>query len=468
VLDVIQSEYIRYYLNSLYVRAAQAGEALDWLDGQQTLYPDELVPPFDSGSEGETAWLRLKEQVQSFGPRAYRFKRDGAIGDVNWGGRDPKDIDDRLTAIDLRDLATHALKSLMGPGIAAAWAYQPGKLEGDKLVASGQPRIQRLGGHVEPLYAEDDGAGDVMALYQVRSNPMGTYTIRIYEYSDVPGQGTIYEWRRADEMFAVGKEPSQVLENTNVPRFQMATRDQDGYPRGEFLQVLPIIKAELANQLRILRVADAHAWPILYMFGAGIDGSTLGSNRILTSPNAAAQAGRIEAGNMAALFEQQERTLERIRSDLSLPINSINGGSWPSGEALAQANSVYLSSCRGYAGSIGRMLTEVVADYAELLGIPRDQAPPVSVSINQEHAREALTKQARDDYREGLITFRAAVGAVAPFYPHWSDEEVEAFILQGERPLKVGAFIKTGVEPGDEEDEPEGDAAPVPVQEEAE
>lgn len=417
MLDIVRGAYVRAYLRGVSARAAAAAEALDWLDGTQTLSATQLVPPFAEGSAGQAAFRRFAGQVQSLGPRAFRFKRDGTLGAVNWGG-DSTTMDARLESIDLVSLATPALKGLFANGIAAAWAYQP---------EVGPPRVQRLGGHLEPLYLEDDAAGDPIGLFQVRAQPDGArYTLRVYEFSLEPGRGTIYEWRDAQTMFEIGKVPTLMIENTSVPRVQIANRSQDGLPLGEFGQALPTVIGEVAQQLRLLRVADAHAWPLTFAAGDWDIPRDLGSQSILTAGSTDAKVGKLEPSDLTTLFQQHDRVLERFRADTSLPIGSINTGNFPSGEALEQANATYLSSCRSYAAMLSRLLTDVVADYAALVGI--SDPPPVTVNINQEFTKGAITSTVIELWREGLIDFAAAVRAVSVYVPTWSSDEVEAYI----------------------------------------
>lgn len=441
MLDLLRDAYLRAYLDGVTARASAASEALDWLDGTQDLNPTGLVPPFEDGSAGASAWMRLKRQVQSLGPRAFRFKRDGSIGSINWGGDDPDGIDERLSQIDLHDLASQSLKSLFATGIAAAWAYQP---------ESGEPRIQRLGGHIEPLYHQDDAAGEMIGLFQVRAQPGGNkYTLRVYEFSDEPGRGNVYEWRDAGSMYEVGKAITKAWEDTSVPRVQMTSRSQDGLPLGEFAQALPIVQGEVAAQLRILRVADSHAWPLLYAAGSWDIPSNLGQNSILVSPNAGDALGRVEAGSLEQLFTVHDRAMERFRADAALPIASISTGNFPSGEALEQANATYLSSCRAYANMLSALLTEVVGDYAELLGISRDEAPPVSVAVNHEFTKSSVLSTIQELYRDGLVEFAAAVRAASVYVPTWSSEEVEKFIEAETARLRPPPFVPGALEDDD-------------------
>jgi len=154
--------------------------------------------------------------------------------------------------------------------------------------------------------------------------------------------------------------------------------------------------------------------------------------------------GVIEPPTLAGPHTQHDRILERLRGDLKLPISSISTGDFPSGEALEQANAISISTATMYAGLLTRLLSGGVQGYAELLGIPREKAPPVSVEINREQTRRMVTEQARNDYRDGLISFRAAVITISQYYPAWSDDEVEAWIEEETARIAAPRF-----DPGD-------------------
>src|SRR5690606_17006361 len=127
-----------------------------------------------------------------------------AIGAVNWGGRNPGDIDERLNDLDLDGMAADALKHLCAVGIAGVWAFQP---------EVGPPRLQKLGGYVEPLYEEFDVGGEPAAIFQALSEANGDrYRLRVYEPdADDPRRGTIYEWRNQRDPAAIGVPPTSTF-----------------------------------------------------------------------------------------------------------------------------------------------------------------------------------------------------------------------------------------------------------------
>lgn len=441
----LKSAYVRAVLQGVTARVQTAADALDWADGRQVLDSTELIPPLRTPDD-HAVWRRLTKQVQGLGPRAVAHKRSTAIGSVNWGGDDPSGIDARLAGIGLRALATASLKPLVAIGIAGLLPHQP---------EDGPPKLQRMGGYIEPLYLEDDIGGDPAAYLQVLAEGSGNrYRLRVYEPDpSTPTRGVLTEWRNAANPYELGSNPTGQWESVIMPTIVMVDAAQDGTPIGELTQALPVLKGEVAAQARILRASDANAWPLRWAVGDWDLPKEASALDVLVATTPGSQIGVVEPPTLAGLFTLHDRILERARGDLKLPIASITTGDFPSGEALEQANAISISTATMYASLLGELLTGGVAGYAELLGLRRDQAPPVSVEINREQTRRAITEQARNDYREGLISFRAAVLAVAQYYPHWSDDEVEEFIREQTTRVSVtdfNAFV-TGQGQGDGE-----------------
>lgn len=427
-MSIVQSAYIRHVLEGVSARVAAAAEVLDWADGQATLNADELIPPIRSGDESaKKAWERFKKQVQNFGPRAIAYKRAAAIGTVNWGGDNPNNIDARLDNIDLESRAKRALKNLVALGIAGVIPHAP---EGHK------PRLQILGGYLEPLYDKGDNE-EPAAWLQVTAETSGnTFRLRIYEPDPLtPLVGTVTEWREQRHAWEFGNAPSSVLEGVLMPTVVMSDTDQAGLPIGELAQALPVLKAEIAQQIRILRAAEANVHPTRWAAGDWDFGNTKGAEDVLIAQSADSSIGVIDPPGLGTLFEQHDRILERVRGDLKLPVSSITTGTFPSGEALDQANAIANATAREYATAIARLLTGGVRGFALALGMSDDDAPPVSVEVNREQERRSVSEQIRLDWRDGLISFRAAVTAVSQFYPTWESKDVEAFIKANEELL---------------------------------
>jgi hypothetical protein len=457
VID-LQSAYLRAYLDGVTRRIEHAATTLDWAHGHQHLIPEHLIPPFPADPTARASavqdWERYKRHVQSLGPRILKTKRMGAVGHVNWGG-DSEAMDERLEALDLRALARSSFDPLACNGVTSAWAYRDER--------TGVNRVQALGGYLEPIYYEDDPAGDVIGLLQITQDPGALkvrYRARVYDFEE----RSVREWRDLSDPTRLDGPPTTVWENTSVPRVALYDVNHDGYPVGELATALNTLRAEVALQLRIARVADAQAYGILALAGDWELGQELGPTTVLRAGDPSSGASRVQPAALDELFTLHDRTMERIRSDLGLPISSITSGAWPSGEALQQANLAYVTSSSDYAHLLTRLLTDVVSDFAALEGIT--DPPPVSVGINREQMRATISAQVREDFARGIVSLRAAAVAISPYYPEWSSDEIEDFINDtpdperhdaGETPEAVesvreqaealGVLIRAGVEP---------------------
>lgn len=426
-LDAI---WMKAHLDAVDARITHAAEVLDWAHGKQTLLYEDIIPnmPSDPTAKAQAMkdFERYKRRVQSLGPRILKTKRAGAVGDVNWGGDNQGGIDKRLEALDLRNLARTAFDPLVANGVTAAWAFTDER--------TGRNKIQVLGGYIELIYHEDDPQGEPIGLLQITQDPgqlKVRYRVRVY---DIEAR-SIREWRNLEKPTDLGGPPSDTWENTSVPRVALYDADQAGEATGEISQALELLRDEVASQVSIKRVSDAHAFPLQWQAGNWDRVEEQGATTVLESPDPEAKVGRLDPGEMEQLFIQQDRAMERLRGDLSLPIASIGGGTWPSGEALQQANVAYVTSSQDYAYMLSRLLTEVVGDYAELENI--SDPPPVTVSVNREQMRTVISQQVREDFRAGVISLRMAVTALAPYYPASSSEEIEEHITREESPLAV-------------------------------
>lgn len=439
----LDTAYMRAVLDGVTTRISTATATLDWAHGQQTLDALDFIPPWPTDAqartEAEMDWERYRKQVQSLGPRILRTKRMGAVGHVNWGGKDKQGIDAKLEALNLRDLARTAFDPLAANGITAGWAYL------DEVTR--RNRAQILGGYLEPIYREDDPAGEIVGLYQATQDPHEIkvrYRVRVYDFE----ARTITEWANLTDPTMIYGRPTSEWTDTSVPRVAIYDVNHDGYPVGELSQALAVLRAEVAAQLKLLRVADAQAYGILALAGDWDLSVEMGPTSVIKANEAGSTATRIEPASLDALFVLHDRTMERLRADLSLPIASIGGGAWPSGEALNQANIAYISSSADYATILSRLLTEVAADYAELEGVT--DPPPVTVSISREQMRATVSSQVREDYDKGVISLRMAATALAPYYPDTDSDELEAFIVREETPLTAAPPLPVAVPPEDD------------------
>lgn len=422
-MSIVQESWLRHVLTGVDSRVELAAEVLDWADGKAQFAQDELVPqPTDE--ESLKAWERFTRQVQNLAPRAIAFKKSSAVGVVNWGDDDPGNIDSRLEDMNLHGLAERLLKNLVALGIAGVIPHVP---------EVGQPRLQRLGGYIEPLYNEDDRE-EPSAWFQVTDEMDGkSFRLRIYEPNPAdPILGTVTEWRNQRNAYTVGNPPSAVHENVFMPAVVMVDTDQAGMPIGELEQALPLLKSEVAQQIKNLRATDTHTWPVRWAAGDWDITETLSAGDVLVAGDPSSKIGIIDPPNLEMLFTHHDRILERIRGDLKLPISSISTGNFPSGEALEQANAISIAQASRYASHLSELLTQGVERFAVALGMTADDAPHVSVTIDTEQSRRVVSDQVRNDWREGLISFRVAVNTISQFYKDWKPKDIEAFIADGE------------------------------------
>lgn len=432
----LEKLYVRAYLDQLKERVSLTSEALSWVDGDPVLIAKDLVPPFTEGSEAERAFLRYAKQVQSLAPRALRIRRQGAIGTITWS-EVQDDYDEILERLPLRRLNREAAKDLLVNGIAAFWPILRKPTEGS--TAEPRPLIQRLGGHLELLWSEDDVGGEPIGLLQITGNAathLGAgprYDVRVYDFED----GQVRVWRELKEPTSLGEDPDEVYpqqgETLIMPTVAWVELDQEGYPVGELKQTLPLFRQEIGEALRVLRTSDAHSYPIWTLVGNFEEPKRLGPNIVLRAKDPAAKAERVQPGDLGPLYEEADRTQDRIRTDLLLPITT--GGEIPSGEALVQANASY----NGASDDLARLLSDLssggVRGYFELLGLNLETGFRVTVKPDRELKRLSISTQVRADFEKGLTNREIALGELEQFYPNMSSETLSDWLDESAQPL---------------------------------
>lgn len=429
----LEKLYIRAYLEQLKLRVALTSEALSWVDGDPVLIADELVPPFTEGSEAERAFKRYAKQIQSLAPRALRIRRQGGIGTITWSEVPPA-YDEILERIPRRRLARDAAKDLLTNGIAAVWPILRAPAEGSSSPA--RPLLQRLGGHLELLWREDDVGGDPAGLLQVTGNAAThrgeglRYDVRIYDFED----HQLRVWRELSDPSSLGTDPDEVYpeegETLIMPTAAWVELDQEGYPLGEFKQALPLFKQEIGEAIRVLRTSDAHSYPIWTLVGAFEEPRRLGPNIVLRAKDPNAKAERVAPGDMSTLFEEADRTQDRIRTDLLLPITT--GGQIPSGEALVQANASYNGASDDLARLLSELMTGGAHGYFELLGLELEPSFVMTVKPDRELKRMTIGMQVREDFRAGIVNREIALDELEQFYPNMSTESREDWLAESE------------------------------------
>ena len=425
----IESQYIKDYLDGITIRVREVAEAFDWLEGKQKPRWDKILPNVNTNNEKTRQALdRYRMQMQSIGPRAFRAKLSGVVGVVNWGG-DSKELDKRLRDLDINALARVIFKELFVSGICALYAFTDQQ--------TGQEKLQVLGGYIEPLYPEDDLGGEVIGLYQVLSSGdtvQNKYNIRVYDFEEK----AISHWNNKDEPYEVGFLPDEVFENQLMPMFSIMNKTQDGYASGEFLNALPLVMAEFAQQLRTIRISESHVFAPVYFKGQWKASDQIGPHIAYRATDAGwtdAEIGRVQAGDMQGQFDLADKTLERVRADLSLPVN-FTGTQPPSGVSLEQMNIAYITSIRDYAERIGWLLTKGVQNYSELVEVGNTEDVLVSVTPNREHFKSQVMADITNLFEKGLMPKSVAARELQPYFETWSDDELKEFIRERPPPIE--------------------------------
>lgn len=420
----IDLQMMRDRLRGITLRSEHYYDVLQWMTGgfASSYNFAALLPPIE-GEEGSRAYNRLKRLAQSLGPRAYRVKRNGTLGSLNWG-EGGGDIDARLESLNLMGLANRLLERGMAQGIMAGIVAERAIMdEQGILLGSGDIMISRLGGYVEPLtdaYDYDLVAG-LIQIEQLSEiiNVQRYYRVRLYDFE----QQTLTEWSRVTDPSAISSS-GVIFDNAPMPRYVVLETAPDGLPIGEFDNALPTLQSEWASQVRADRVEESAAFPLLTISGEAVGASRRGVTRVIELA-ADGDAKYLLPGDMSQIHKHQDRKRARLRDDLSLP-GEFMGADTPSGEALREARMAFTASCAMYAGALSTLLTELVADYAELVGLANP--PNIAVDINRDVERESRSELILELYREGLVPRDEVVRAMSYYLPTWRAEDVEAWI----------------------------------------
>lgn len=376
-----------------------------------------LVPPM-SERDAQDTMVRLSRQVQSLGPRILSIRRDGAIGTIDWSD-DPGALEDVLGSTKLAELAEELFDQGLITGMMALLAAPD---------EQNKPHLARVGGYLRLLH-EPSNISDVVALYQCWQHPDArrqSWTVRIYDFR----HKRIAEWRGLEAPYAIGTQPSQLYENAPMPHLTIVQLGPDGQPRGEMQNEWPILRRELAQQLRIARSEEGTAFPMMVTSGNMDQESARmrGPMRVLHFPNGG-DAKYLAPGDLQQMRDEHDRTLDRMREDMSLPGAMSLGGRIPSGEALREANLKYFATSRKYAELLSDLLSAGIADFAVLI-----HTTPVQVAVQAN--RESFALQTIDRvialYDKGIIPLSVAAREAQPILSTLSDEDLSAWIDRAE------------------------------------
>lgn len=398
---------VKDFLKGVTDRARATAEAYEWATGSIGLLPD-LLPTVSVGEE--EALRRLAKQAQSYGPQALSILKNGTIGSINWG----KGNDEAIRELKLEQLATRFHLQGRVTGIMAGHVYVPED--------GGKPRIQRLGGYLEPLRDPDDVDYE-WGIYQALATHLGRdgnerWRVRIYDLE----RGGVYEWVNLRQPYEIGVIPEPV--KVRLPRYVILNEDMDGLPLGEFMAALPLLKGEWAAQIRGDRAADTTATPQMAITGEATGYENRGPTRVILL-NEGGDAKYLLPGDLSKLHTHHDRKLEQLRQTLNLPGVTV-GAQRPSGEALREMNLKYTSSCQIMAEALSELLSNLAGDYGEITGTKIPER--VSININRSYIQEEVTQQVTLLVDKGLMDRGDAVRIISQFFTEISDESIERFI----------------------------------------
>ncbi len=417
---------VKAALEDIENRAMSTAEAYEWATGKLSFIPTSLLPT-SASLEERAALERLARMVTSLGPRALTVLKNGTLGDINWGAGGVK-LDEAMRLLRLPQLAQRFHLQGRVAGMIAGHVYTP---EG-----SDAPRIQRLGGYLEPLRDPEDMDyewGIYQAILVKLSLGREHWLVRIYDLETK----LVYEWSDLRKPTEIGRVP-EPLSGLRMPRYRILHEDADGLPVGEFMTALPVLKSEWASQLRADRVEEATAFAQLLIKGEVKGYERRGATRVILASESG-DAKYITPGDLSQIHAHHDRKLERLRQLLNLPGGYL-GGQTPSGEALMEAAQDYMSSCDVMATAIGELLTELTADYFEAAGI-RGASPNVSISVNRNRVKDQVITQVRDLVKDGLLDRASGIRVISQFFDEIADTRVEAFIQALGLEDKQGSLI---------------------------
>jgi len=401
-------------------------EAREWALGTYSPPPGQFLPAPES-EEGRAAWSRAVRRAASVGPRVLATLLNGAIGDVNWGG-DSSALDSRLAELDLQDLARRFATDIIVTGAAAGYVYV--REEG------GEPRIGRLGGFIMP-YLDPRDSSVVTGLFQATQvfYPRGLrWWVRVWDLESEE----VREWEELGSPTELGRPPTRVIPGAR-PRFVFWGLTEQGLPVGLLTWAVPMFRDVMASELMLARVEELSAYPIP-RFGDNTQLQTVGPGLPIRG-----EFEWVRPGELGELRAQLQLKVEKLRDALALP-GGFLGNDSPSGEALREANIRFRQMCRAIAGLVSKLLTDLVADYAEATGVD-----PVSVSVSPsiDIDRTDRIQVIAMLYEKGLLPLRVAARELQPFFPTWSDEELEAWLQRQEglvTPQDVARLLGGGSE----------------------
>lgn len=404
---------LRGYLQGVQSKAMDLAETSAYAFGDvQSGDLSGLVPPIAD----PTAFGRLSKQVQTLGPRVLSQRRDGAIDSVQWQSDTVGAVQGSFKEGQIAELARDLCNQSLIQGIAAVMAYRDER--------SGEARLSQLGGYLRLLYFPDDQSHE-WGLYQAWQSafaPQWQWTVRIFR----PLEQRIHEWRELQAPWMLGISPHRTIESAPVPRYLVTQAGSDGQPLGELAQCLPLLKGEIAQQIRLHRSEESTAFPMMVTAGSyDQQQDERGPTQVLQFQETSGRAEYLRPGDLGELRAEHDATMARIRDDMSLPGGFLpSGGNPPSGEALREANLKFTNACKQDADAIMSVLNQGLIDFARLIAAPVEL---VTISPSRIVRAMELMDRLVVMYEKGLIPLTVAVKELVPMLSATSADELLAW-----------------------------------------
>lgn len=145
-----------------------------------------------------------------------------------------------------------------------------------------------------------------------------------------------------------------------VIHFPNGSRDDTNYGLSDLAGLLGFQDQLNSMQQDIAAVSKFDAWSLLWIKGKSADGKPLivAPGRILEL-EIGADVGRIAAGSIAGISEAHKYKRETLALNTSTPMHQINGGQWPSGEALLRSEMPAVDKATMLANIVGPLWSTV-------------------------------------------------------------------------------------------------------------
>lgn len=358
---------------------------------------------------------RLFKRTASIGKSIIDTRRSGAITQVSYETKGDTSV---LSSLGIQTLAERIFNDLFISGIAGIVSYRN---------TLGILKLSRMGGYLEYI-RNPDNTDEVMGIMQILQNS-GTklsYNVRIYEFLD-NSRSLMKIWKNVVSLERVFSSYPQEQMEVPTPQVVSVGDTPDDSSSGEGSSLLGLILGYAATSMKIERVADAQAFPILWIQGIVNQFEEVGPNKTFVF-DSDGSLNRLEPGDLSQLRELRNDLEGMINSQFNLP-GRVSGGNFPSGEALQEARLNFTNVSRTYATTITQLLNNALRQYSSLGNV---SIPNVVIESFEGYELNNKLQLAIQLYKEGIIPIRAVATLAQQLIPTWSDEELEKFLQQRE------------------------------------